>query len=58
MEKVWILVAGVGIAVAVICLFLGYTDAAFVAAVLGCVAWFLNYRSRIKSTASPAEEID
>jgi hypothetical protein len=38
----------ISIFVAAICLWFGNTDAVFVVAVLGCVAWFLSYRAKIK----------
>ena len=38
----------ISIFIAAICLWLGNTDAVFVVGVLGCVAWFLSYRAKIK----------
>jgi hypothetical protein len=55
MESVWIIVSILGLAVAAVLLLTGQFNAAFVAATLGAVAWFLNYRSRIKPTI-PQEE--
>ena len=47
MEKICIGAAGFAVIVAIVCLWLGKTDPAFVAIVLGIVAWFLSYRARI-----------
>ena len=41
-----------------VCLVLGYFDAAFVAAALGAVAWFLNVRSRLPRPPDEEEEIE
>ncbi|MDQ4123705.1 MAG: hypothetical protein M3209_19885 [Acidobacteriota bacterium] len=46
--KICIAAAFVSIPIAAFCLLLENTDAAFVVAVLGCVAWFLSYRAKIK----------
>ena len=48
MERIWIFAAIVAIVVAAFCLWFQLMDGAFVAAVLGCVAWFLSFRARIK----------
>jgi len=48
--------AGVCIAIAAVCLLLGQFNAAFVAAVIGLVSWFLNYRAQVRQTLD-AEEI-
>lgn len=58
MKKLWLIVAVVLAAVAAVCMWRGNFDAAFVAAVLGCVAWFLNFRMQAKTivAASDAEE--
>jgi hypothetical protein len=50
MESAWSIVSILGLAVAAVLLLTGQVNAAFVAATLGAVAWFLNYRSRIKPT--------
>ena len=47
------IVAGVGLAVALVALWLQHTDVAFVAAALGAVAWILNYRIQIKESINP-----
>jgi len=43
----WLLGACLCLLAAAACLALGFYDAAFVAAALGAVAWFLNVRSRL-----------
>lgn len=49
-DGVWIIVSILGLGAAAVLLLTGQYNAAFVAATLGAVAWFLNYRSRIKPT--------
>ena len=49
-DGVWIIVSILGLGAAAVLLLTGQVNAAFVAATLGAVAWFLNYRSRIKHT--------
>lgn len=44
MEKVWSLLAAVCAIVAVVFFWFHNFDGVFVAAVIGCVAWLLNYR--------------
>ena len=58
MKRFWLIVAVVLGAVAVVCMWRGNFDAAFVTAVLACVAWFLNFRTQVKAinTARDAEE--
>ncbi len=48
MGKFFIATAFASIVVAAFCLLFEFADAAFVVAVLGCVAWFLSYRTKIK----------
>ncbi|MGH9879898.1 MAG: hypothetical protein ACRD6N_00580 [Pyrinomonadaceae bacterium] len=48
MKLFWMIVAGVAIVVAAVFLWLGDFNKAFVAAAIGLVAWFLNYRMQIK----------
>ena len=45
--------AGIGVGVAAIALWLNHTDVAFVSATLGAVAWFLHYRMQIKESITP-----
>ena len=47
-DGAWTIVSILGLGVAAALLLLGQYNAAFVAATLGAVAWFLNFRSRIK----------
>ena len=49
MKRLWLIVAVLLAVVAAVCMWRGNSDAAFVAAVLGCVAWFLNFRSQAKA---------
>ncbi len=48
MQSVWLIIAGVAIALAAVFLWLGEFNTAFVVAAIGLVAWFLNYRSQLK----------
>ncbi|OLE51992.1 MAG: hypothetical protein AUG51_20010 [Acidobacteria bacterium 13_1_20CM_3_53_8] len=43
-------VAVIFLCAAGVCLLVGATDAAFVTATLGVLAWFLNLRSRLKKS--------
>ena len=54
MKTLWLALAGCCIAVAAALMVLGRFDGAFVVAVIGMVAWFLNYRAQV--TASLAAE--
>jgi Flp pilus assembly protein TadB len=60
MEKVWTLLAAGCVIAAVVFFWFHNIDAAFVAAVLGCVAWLLNYRTgarkRVAENAPKADE--
>ena len=49
------ILAAAGIAVAAVCLLRGNIDAAFVAAALGAVAWFLSYRTTMKEITAAAD---
>jgi hypothetical protein len=58
-ERGWIFAAGICLILAAVFLVRENMSAAFVAAVLGCVAWFLNVRNQLKRTIIPTEdEID
>ena len=48
MERAWTIAAVVCLLVAAVFLFRENYNAAFVAAALGAVAWFLNYRSQLR----------
>ena len=63
MKILWLALAGCCIAVAAVLMVLGHFDGAFVAAVVGMVAWFLNYRAQVTSSlktddATTEEEIE
>ncbi len=58
MERVWIIVSILALAVAAVMLLTEHYNAAFVAGALGAVAWFLNYRSRIRPTIPADEETE
>ena len=49
------ILAAAGIAVAAVFLLRGNVDAAFVAAALGAVAWFLSYRTTMKEMTAAAD---
>jgi len=49
------ILAAAGIAVAAVFLLRGNIDAAFVAAALGAVAWFLSYRTTMKEITAAAD---
>jgi hypothetical protein len=57
-KTLWLIVAVALAMVAVVFLWRGNFDSAFVAVVLGTVAWFLNYRAQAKAAiaASDAEQ--
>ncbi len=48
MKKFWIALSVTCFAGAALALWRQHIDAAFVVATLGALAWFLNYRSRLK----------
>lgn len=48
MTTVWLTIAGCCIAVAAILMLRGNFDVAFVVAVVGMIAWFLNYRAQVQ----------
>jgi hypothetical protein len=52
----WLLAALLCLLGAVVCLWLALFDAAFVAAALGAVAWFLNVRARLPRREDEEEE--
>jgi hypothetical protein len=61
MNRLWLLCSIGCLAGAAAALFLRHTDAAFVAAALGAVAWFLDLRSDTKrrvAELSPTDEDD
>jgi hypothetical protein len=54
----WIVVAGLGGAAAVFFVIRNDYDSAFVAAAVGAVAWFLNYRVQLRETFATDETDD
>ena len=55
--KTWfIILAGVGGVLAVVFVFLGDYEKAFVAAAAGAVCWILNYRQQLRETLANREE--
>jgi hypothetical protein len=46
----WLTISGCCIAVAAILMFRGNFDVAFVVAVVGMIAWFLNYRAQVQKS--------
>jgi hypothetical protein len=56
MERAWIIISGLCLVAAAAFMWRSHLDAAFVAAVLGCVAWFLGLRTRLRKTIITAEE--
>jgi hypothetical protein len=51
-KQFWTIVAGVCIVAAGVALWRWHTDAAFIIATLGVLAWFLNYRVQMKEAAA------
>ena len=51
-------VSGLGIVVAAIFLWRLEFDRAFIAAVLGMVAWFLNYRVQMREVVAAADKVE
>ena len=56
MERAWMLVSVLGMVAAAILFFRDYQNAAFVVATLGAVAWFLSYRTKLRSAMGEAVE--
>jgi hypothetical protein len=54
-ERIWIIVAGLLVAVAGVFLWRNNLSAAFVSAALGATAWFLSYRSKLRAQIAAAE---
>lgn len=55
MKLFWMIVAGVCILLAAFFLLRRDLNTAFVIAVLGMVAWFLNYRAQLKEVITAAD---
>jgi Flp pilus assembly protein TadB len=58
MKQFWIAAAGAFCVVAVVLAVLGKYEGAFVVAAIGCVAWFLGYRARLRETLEDENEPD
>ncbi|MEP6635456.1 MAG: hypothetical protein ABJB97_01930 [Acidobacteriota bacterium] len=56
MKVVWLTTTGVCITVAAVLMWRGDLSAAFVVAVLGMVAWALNYRMQVKESLAATDE--
>ena len=56
MRQVWMIVTVTCALIAVFFLIRRNTEAAFVLAAIGAVAWFLSYRSQVKSSIRKREE--
>lgn len=62
MERVWLIVASLCLIVAALFLWRAqvnevYFNAAFVAAALGVVAWFLRVRAQLRKTIPPVADL-
>ncbi len=55
MKLFWMIVAGICIAVAAVCILRRDFNTAFVIAALGMISWFLNYRARMKEIIAAAD---
>ena len=55
MSSLWLILAGICILAAAAFLLRGQFDAAFVAAVIGLVSWFLNYRAQVAESLATDE---
>jgi hypothetical protein len=55
MKLFWMIVAGICIAVAAFFMLRGDFNTAFVAAALGMIFWFLNYRAQMKEVIAAAD---
>jgi hypothetical protein len=57
-KALWIILAGVGGVVALVFVFRGDYENAFVAAAAGAVCWVLNYRWQLRASLASREEQD
>ena len=55
-KRLWMIVSWVCFTIGVIFLYRGDLDKAFIAGVIGCVAWFLSYRAQMKELVTLADE--
>ena len=58
MKAIWMILAAAGGVLAVVFVFRGDFDKAFVAAAAGAVCWFLNYRVQLKERLTSRNEED
>ena len=58
MKSFWMALSGVGIVIAGIFLWRREFDRAFIAAALGVVAWFLNYRAQMRAITDAADRVN
>ena len=56
MKTLFMILAGVGGVLAVVFVFRGDYEKAFVAAAAGAVCWFLNYRQQLRATLPSDDE--
>ena len=56
MKTLWMILAGAGGVTAVVLVFRGDYDKAFVAAAVGAVCWILNYRTQLRETLDRRDE--
>lgn len=56
MKTLWIILAGAGGVIAVVLVFRGDYERAFVAAAAGAVCWILNYRTQLRETLASRDE--
>ena len=56
MKTLWIVLAAVGGVIALVFVFLGDYEKAFVAAAAGAVCWILNYRQQLRETIDRRDE--
>ena len=55
MKTLWLVLAGCCIAAAAVLMVLGHFDVAFVVAVVGMIAWFLNYRAQVSKSLDSSD---
>jgi hypothetical protein len=58
MARIWAVASILCLIAAAFFLWRGNTDAAFVLAALGALAWFLDYRHKLRATISEDDVID
>ncbi len=55
-KRLWMIVSWVCFTIGVTFLYRGDLDKAFIAGVIGCVAWFLSYRMQMKELVTLDDE--